>query len=265
MEQVSPGFGLDGYAKLFAISAPICVVLAFVFEWAYLRGLGLSFAEVPIQLTDYIKAALIWFPSLAISFFCYASYELLSKRIESWETEDEIVRKSANPSRLKKFRDSPYRFIAWNAGLVIVLWALLGEKVAAFEPFFVAPVLWMAFATWVFEHPNAISRTTRNVRLFFVFVPASLLLIYGIGFSRASEILAKPSATAAITVKVGSEKFHTYPVKLLRSYDKGFLVGWKDQRIGFIKAEEVVRIEYLVPRSNWRGLLCLFGWQRACL
>ena len=105
--------------KVLAEGAAVVVAIGFVvsvmYDWGFVRALSLDFAYLPTTTSDHFRSGLLWFPPLLVGVLLYVAVEFQFQRVERGLTEKEIVESSSNPERMRKFREGPWKLVAWTA------------------------------------------------------------------------------------------------------------------------------------------------------
>jgi len=240
------------------VAATAALVASVIHDWVYLSRLGLAFSDVPTSLADHGRSALIWLPPLGLGLAGVSVYELLTKRIEGWRTESEIVAASPNPRFFSLFRRSGDLVPLVAALLTIPAYVLLGGEAHGLQLGVVA--LWVFFLRWVYAHPR--SPLTRIGTLALLWGGLCIILVMFRGSADADAALTSTSPVRIITMKSDQRVMR---VTLLRTYEKGALVKRQDEpQIEFVFWSEIesFKIPY-TKHEPYVGLLCRV-WPSGC-
>lgn len=243
---------LDLIAKLVGLAASASLALSVIFDWGFYSALNLSFLEVPSELSDHVRSALIWFPKVVAAFGGLFVFEMLTRRIEQGMTEEEIVQSSSNPQRTKRLRDGPYKMGAYIAVFVVIAYVLLGEIFLGALPFGLI-VSWFMFSAWAQSHPRIIERRPLHFRVVAHFLPPIAIWLFFSGYGDAVRIFHNTTPDLKLTV---ANTTSLEPVTLLRQLDRGLLVKEANNTISFRPWSEIKKVETSGRYVPSKGVLC---------
>ena len=233
---------------LSGIIGSLSVIVSFVYDWGFFAALGISFADAPTTISDHIQSWLVWLPMAVTAALVTLAMELLNRRVEGGMTEDEII-VSSSPW-VRRFRNSPYYFVALMGPLVVVLWVLFGE--IYFASLTVGlPICWFIFSRWVFGHPTVSERHSQLFRLFVHWVPAVVVWVFFLGINSTED----PTIYTIHADNASSGR----QVELLRSFEKWLLVREEDKTIAWIPITVVDRMQVIKTPQPFPGLVCMFS------
>ena len=258
-------FSFERIGALAAAIAPISIIVSFVYDWGFFFALGVSFAEAPTTITDHVRSWLVWLPWLAPATIILFGIEFLTRRIERGMTEDEIVESSSNPSRTRKLRNSPGRFISYLGPVMIICWLLFGDLFS--DGFFAGlAICWFMFAASVLYHPTVKHLYPRSLSLCFFYIPAIAVFVFYWGYSSAHTKTAYTPVSYKIYTATASDSTKPSHIKLLRSFENWLLIRDNNKRITWIRLGDISRMELVENRKPFvafAGLVCVF-WERLC-
>jgi hypothetical protein len=252
-------YGLDSLSKTVALGGTGCLLLSILYDWGFLRALGLSFATLPTSLSDHLRGALNWLPGALIYLGFAGIYELVSRRIEGGLTEEELIASSKRPTALRKFRESPQKAFGILTTAVIVLWIVMGDQFR--EGLWLAvPIAWMNFSVVIVSHKRLRERTPRRLLFGFAFLPAVVASVFLYGDHSGHTALKDSTAPAVSLVPEASDaKRH---LVLIRVFEHAAIVRDEGGTITVIRTPDILQIQP-PTQTPYKGLLCPF-WRRVC-
>jgi hypothetical protein len=250
-----PSVDVSSVAEAIGLLATGGFLVSIVYDWGFLRLLGLSFSDVTTSLADHFRTGLLWFPAVAASALFYFALEFQIQRFEKGLTEEEIISSSPDPEKTRRDRERPYRFLALICVFAVFTYIVVGEVFAAI-PVGAFAVVWFLFAAWCYESPLIQLRRSRAVQLAFYVLPAVLIVAYFTGRNDALNAAFRMPRPVAVSVVGASDDLKgTY----LRPFDQGMLVLLPDSRVSFVAWSDVRSYAFSEGLEPYRGLLCTFG------
>lgn len=249
---VSLGAVAEGIAATIAVGFLISVV----YDWGFVYALGLNFEYLPSTTTDHFRSGLLWLPPFLALVALYVAVEFQFQQVERGLTEMEIVENSPNPTRLRRFREGPYRLLEWAAPLALISYLLIGDALASGLPLFLS-ILWFVFARWCYSAPLIQMRRRRDVQLAFTFLPIIGILAFFTGYNAALDAASRKPIE--VTVSRGDSAVSG---RILRSFERGILLLGKDSAIRFLPWDHISAIENEKKYVAFRGVLC--EWFKKC-
>lgn len=155
---------IDLSVKLTGLIASISIVASLIYDWGFLFALNLTFLDIPSNIADHVRSALIWFPKVFIGLAAFFLLEMFLRRMERGLTEEEIIKNSSNPERTRLIRESPFNFIIIIAIFMLIAYVLVGDIFLDGLALSLM-VLWGTFAGWANNHPRIIERRSRHLML----------------------------------------------------------------------------------------------------
>lgn len=246
-----PASILDEVTKILGLLAAVSLGLTLFHDWGFLMALGLDYSDVPTSISDHARGALNWLPFASISLGAGVLWHALNRRLEGWQSEEEILKGERHPEKHRWLRRSPVLFAQGMGAVGIVLFALFGERFIE-EGFFGAIVLWPALAGWIFGHPRAAQRIPAKVLVLIMLLPVVLMIAWARGWHNGVEAQRQP-ARAQVTF-VGSPK--PVPAAIYRYLDRGVLVRIGSGTAEFRQWNAVDKIAVQAERGAIRGVVC---------
>lgn len=198
--------------------ATSALILSITYDYGFLTYLGLSFRDLPTNLSDHIRTSLIWGPTFVIGVICVLLFEGINSRIEGGATEIEIITRSSNPTFVFWLRRSPLYLILAVAISVPIL-AAFGVLIPIEGWQFSVVIIWFSLHNWVIGHEGVSDKispaTSKTVR----WVPPIMFFVAFQGAIDADRVLHKNSMEYV---------FHTSGADLngtlLRAFSEFYLV-----------------------------------------
>ena len=190
-------------------------------EWAYYLVIG---AEDFISMTspsDYTSATLRWLPALVLVSVVWVVLEMLTSRVEGFQTEKQLIQNSPNP-RLTNFLRVGGRYL----GIAGVIGGGFWYVAQAHNPLakaWVFPVAgcWTVFSVWFFSHPRVYHGLAKTGRRLLIFGPFLAALVITDGYDEAQGDLELPHGEYRIVHSNGKVEDD---VQLLRTTSNGILI-----------------------------------------
>jgi hypothetical protein len=233
-------------------------VISVVYDWGFIRALGMGFAELPTTTADHFRSGLLWFPPLAAAGLVYVAIEFQFQRVERGLTEKEIIESSRKPEWTRKFRGGPQKLFAWMTPLLVITYALVGDAYSTLPPWVLA-IVWMSFSDWCYSTPLIKQRRNRAVQLGFTFVPIIGILAYFSGYNAAIDAAFRKPVEVTLE---RPQPLQPISGSLLRTLDRGVLILPENKLIQFVPWNQVQGIVQKTSYHPFRGLLC--EWFKKC-
>ncbi len=235
-----------------ALIVAIGFIVSVIYDWGFLRALGLDFAFLPTTTADHFRSGLLWFPPLLGAVFAYAAIEYQFQRVERGLTEKEIIESSSNPEKMRKFRAGPWKMLVWIAPVSVVTYVLIGEGFASIPPMMLA-IVWLGFAEWCYSAPLIKQRRSKNLQRGFTFLPMFGILAYFSGYNAAVDAVTRKPIEVLVE---RAQPLKPISGNVLRSLDKGILLLTENYSIQFIPWNQVESILNKKAYVPFRGVLC---------
>ena len=241
-----------------AVIVTIGFVVSVIYDWGFVRALGLDFSYLPTITSDHFRSGLLWFPPLLGGVLLYAAVEFQIQRVERGLTEKELVESSSNPEGMRKFREGPYKLLAWTAPVYVVIYILIGDLFASLLPWTTA-IAWMGFAEWCYSAPLIRIRRDKNLQMVFTFLPIIGIIAFFSGYNAAIDAATRKPTEVAIE---RSEPLSAITGNVLRTLVKGILLLNTNSSIQFIPWNQVKSVVNKKAYKPFRGVLC--EWFKFC-
>jgi hypothetical protein len=240
------------------VSTPLVIVLSLTYEMFYFFGMGTSLSNTPLNTSDFLRGWLNWYPYIFGSVTGYIFLELTIRRLELWQTEEQIISSSSNPEALRRKRERPYVFGKYLGILFIFLFAILGEKFL-YGFCFGLTILVSYFLGWVLQgSPWSISSS--DLKKIFTFLIA-LIFLAAYSWKKGGDV-HKNSETQTV-YQVTSEK-STTPQKVIRIFDQWSLVHLNENNYAWVNHQSSTSIQFSADRAKFNGFGCNL-WDKLCV
>jgi hypothetical protein len=250
---MEPDKVLDTVAKGTGVLAVMALVLSVIYDWGFYYALNLGFIEVPTSIGDHIRSGLIWLPKALFAFFVGFAIEFMNRRIERGLTEEEIIKSSRNPERLRKFRRGPSVLFRILALTTVALFLLVGDVYRGLLPLSII-ICWAMFSEWVNNAPLLKVRRSEATRWLFHWLPMVFFFVFFMGYNNASDLVSKDIPQFKLSL---NESKGEVGVNILRQIERGTLViNPNSERMTFYPWSDVTKLE---PSETYKPYLGLLG------
>jgi tellurite resistance protein TehA-like permease len=214
---------LDKFSSMVAAATFVVLSLAVTHEWGYYAQFDPHIQGL-VAPSDYLKSALLWLPTIAITYFVMATFTVLQ-----WRAED--------------FRFGPQRgqwmvhLVGVNFLALAILSFFVSLPVDAWLVYSIAiAYVWSQIVGYVARHEEVPKRFTFGALVLIMFLPMGLAFAYSSGVREGSRDLFQRNEPTYTMISKGKEE-RTRSVILLRALEKGALVrdqadvqfyGWGD-------------------------------------
>ncbi|MBR0962237.1 hypothetical protein [Bradyrhizobium japonicum] len=235
---------LEKFPSMVAAATFIVLSLAVTHEWGYYAQFDPHIQGL-VAPSDYLKSALLWLPTIAITYFVMATLTVLQ-----WRAADFNLRPQRGEWML--------HLVGLNFVALSAISFFYNSPIEAWTVYSIAiAYLWSLIVGYVARHEEVPKRFTFGALLLIMFLPTGLAFAYSFGTSEGRRDLSKRNEpTYTLTIKGKYER--TRPVILLRALDKGALV--RDQNeVQFYGWGDVLSLQ-LSPQPSDSSHSCrLFG------
>src|SRR5207244_2549060 len=159
--------GLPG--MLLVLSSPAIFLGSVVWDWAYFGELGMGFADIPTSLADHVRSGLLWLPATTLMVILAFLNELVTRRIEGWRTETELITTSSHPVFIRRFRNSVPVLFGVLGYTIAALYVLLGDRFRQ-GLWLALLVIWSHLVWWLTFRPPRSTGRTFGIAFFVVWV-----------------------------------------------------------------------------------------------
>ncbi len=188
---LSLGTLAQGTSSALAVLGAVTLGLSVLYDYSYLKALGLNFAEVQTSIADHVRSALVWLPTMLGALAFVVLWELLTRRIEGFRSEDEIIGSSQNPTLLRKIRRGPDKALVVLACIFMLQQLLYSTSDSSWYVIF--SLGWVLVATGAATHDRIRPRLTLGTALMFVLLPFAAGGIGYVGFTQAERAMKSPA------------------------------------------------------------------------
>ncbi len=249
---------LGTLAEGVAVAVAAGFVVSVIYDWGFFYALGLDFAKLHTTTTDHFRSGLLWFPYLLFFLLGSVAIEFQFKRIERGLNEKEIIESASNPERMRKFREGPWKLMAWTAPLYVIIYVLIGDVFASILPLMLS-IVWMGFAEWCYAAPLIKIRRSRQVQFGFTFLPIIVIVAFFSGYNAALDATVRKPSKVTIERSAPSASVSG---NILRTFEKGVLILDDRNSYHFIPWNQVHAIQNNKPYKPFRGIAC--EWFKLC-
>ena len=239
--------------KLIGATAAVLLILSAAFDFSYLYALGISFEEVPTNVSDHVRSALVWAPKVAVYALAFALYEMGMQRIEGGLSEDEIVERSRNPKFTRLLRKSPRYFFIVVVATATVSDALINNSNRGL--YFGALLAWGTLSIWLVRHPRLGTRFSSTGGRLFVVLPIVGIWISFLGYNQGRAVLEKTSPVWTISQKLDSSQISQQLLGIRRFSSSAVIVS-VDRKVSVIPNESILSASVIRSAVDSPTRLC---------
>lgn len=244
---------LDNVTKSLGVVTALLLLLSTAFDFSYLYSLGLAFEDVPTNLSDHVRSALVWAPKAVVYALIFALYEMGMRRLEGGQSEDELIRRSPNPRFSRWFRKSPsYLF---GIGFVIFLISDLFLTNSSRGLYLGALVAWGTLASWVVLHERLGAAFSQTGRRLFLILPLLGIWVGFLGYGQGRAVLEQKSPNWAVVLK--TEKGNEFHQLLgLRRFSTSAVLVSVDGKVSVVPDEMILSTALVKSKIHSPNRLC---------
>ena len=214
-------------------------VIAFVLEWGYWNGFGVSYAEIPISARFLLHAALVWVPVLLVAALLYMAYEVVAVKFLGYQVGDDMLPPFYWPSE-------PTHKLNMLCGFFIgmFLYQLVFTKDVNFVLIY---ILWTYVAyyclRYVFNH--TVFSTFKNTRIqVYLALSCSTPLLYCLGFYMSIHDSADADKMAVVEYKEEFSIAEKNVIVLRNNSDSIIAFSPHSRRLLVIPRDSVLGVSY---------------------
>lgn len=239
----------DGAGKVLAILGTFTTMLSVFYDHSFLLALGLGFAEVPTNLADHVRSAVVWLPALLPSLAFYALLDLLFRGITGFQ-------------RAPTSRREDYVMYALSALVIAYTFLLVRSNVWIYAMFFFG---WPLACIWAIRNPGWRAKLNRAgavvVVVAAVIVPMIGTGVGALGHMKAHDILAQEMPAWRLTIKA-EQGISTNVLALgIRRFSEASVVVLPDRSIQIIRNDQILAASTLGHTGRRTPLGCSwFSW-----
>lgn len=93
-----------------------------IYNYFYFLAIGINNFSIPISMIDYINNMEWYWIIPLILYFIYIEIPL--KKIENFQTEEELIKHSPNPEKTKKIRSFPFKMLCFISIIGIIIFII---------------------------------------------------------------------------------------------------------------------------------------------
>lgn len=194
---LSLGTLAQGASSALAVLGAATLGLSVLYDYSYLKALGLNFAEVQTTIADHVRSALVWLPTMLAALAFVVLWELFTRRVEGFKSEEEIIGSSKNPTLLRKIRRGPDKALVVFACIFMLQQLLFSTSDSSW--YLIFALGWVLVATGAVAHDRMRPRFTLGTALIFVLLPFAAGGIGYLGFTHAERAMKSPAKVWQVT------------------------------------------------------------------
>ncbi len=235
-----------------ALVVTYSVVVSIVYDFFFFIGLGINLSMTPIGPVDFLRGWMEW-TSKGMFYFIGLMIHFIVRRIESWKTEEELIKSTSNPEQMKKIREMPLKLIFWIAAALFSVYLIFGEVVYSVAILGII-VAGSFFISW-FLSGTTFSETVLHPKWSSLW---SVLIFCGVfGFHQGAEVMYQ--SPESLPLNTSSTSTDGLPV--IRLFDQWSLVRLNEKELGWYFHQSDRLIKFTPERRQFIGAYC-FYWQQ---
>lgn len=176
---------IERTGKILGILSAVTLSLSVFYDFSFLSALGLDFIEVQTTLSDHLRSAVVWIPPVLVAIAFVMLVELVTRRIEGFKSEEEIVSASKNPEKLRRFRNRPAQFGRVVFTALIIKHALFSTSSSSY--YLVFGIGWWLTSMAMITHKSMRGRFSRVTAFTFVLFPTVVCAVGYLGYTKAEK------------------------------------------------------------------------------
>ena len=239
---------LDGASKLVALLGTAFLSLSVFYDFSFLSAIGLTFGDVPTTISDHVRSAIVWAPSIIVFGGMGAAWG-------AWESADR------RPGSVGKTRN----WLERNQGRAIMVLAVatIAMQFGGAAWFYFAFVgLWLEFFGPPVARKWVVSSSATTNWLVVGIVPALFAAIGGYGYVEGDLLLRASDPRWEVTFK--SEKgTETKRYLGLRRFSSASVLVDTERRVSVVQSDLIQQVSSLRDGTHeslvcrWLGQNCL--------
>jgi hypothetical protein len=249
------------FTSTLAALGTVSLLTSYIYNYCFFWGLKDDFSHVAITFGDVSQSFLYWLPGSFVFFIIIILTILLFDPFRPIKTSNDLTNLKKDLGGITFLRKSlPY--LAALSCIVYILGGDIMESSARNGIFFLF-LLATLYAgdnlpTFLVKHSIIKSEQILISRIF-IYYSIAFLGYSGLhGYDESQKLLNATPTTAIITVN-SKDKINS---NILRTLDKGVLIGTKDSPIDFIPWSAITNIRIVSNSKMFRGVMC--KWFGSC-
>lgn len=229
---------IDNLGKWIAIASATSLCLSLIYDWGFFFALNMTFLEVPSQLSDHVRSALLWLaPVIGIAFIALI-FESITTKMSKEKSNDKIT-KEQTKNKQGIIKNTTLLKISLMLAMIapFTLFILYGEElIRLLSLSFIA--MWAYFCDWIFTKPRSTYFESKSIRIFTFIIPVIIFSTFCMGYEKSATIFN--AGYLRVTITTQSSTINS--AIIVRYLEKGILVGTQSNKIEFIQWPEIKSI-----------------------
>jgi hypothetical protein len=235
---------IESIPSLLGITSAMALIASVIYDWGYLKYLGVTFSEVPTTLSDHLRSTILWAPWGGLLVLAGLGIEAITRYLE-----ERLERTPSNPSNKldSVFQKVPYYvFLLFTIGVFLL--AILGAKIPLAVWQLSLTIFWLVLSSSNYVQRKLLGSFPIIFRSSIKFVPAVIIFLgfYGAITAEADQ----ESNSKCYRIYLNSETQNYIEAKHVRNFEKAILVTRRDMKIyEIISLDHINRIE-IIPEVD---------------
>lgn len=238
---------------LLGVVATILLIFSTAYDYSFLNALNLSFNEIPTNLSDHIRSAIVWLPEALIYILLFAVYEMSMTLMEKGQTENELINNSFFPRFTSLIRKSANYLFALFILLIIILQLFLTNSLQFL--YIVAILVWGSVALKIVTHERIGENLSAPIKRIIVTVPMIVFWVGSLGYTNGLRILSitKPKWTITTEDINGQQKIELLG---LRRFSDSAVIVDTNRTISVIRNKSIISTEFIYDSDSRETNAC---------
>lgn len=240
------GDTVETFGKWIAVLGSCSFGVSIVFDYGFYSALGMSFSDVPTQIADHVRSALIWLPIL---FFCVVGIAVLDVIQKAFFSSTFTDKKTGKRNSLAEFL-----FLVFLLFCQVMVF-LFGDEFAGLSLAYTI-YFFVSFSEILLAKPSLEKYNTTIVKFIYVTCPIIVIGFYSWGKTEAINHFHDQHRYSVIHSSDNTKE----KLIIIRELERGILVSDESRKITFLQWSEIKRIETIGRYFESIGMMCqLFG------
>lgn len=230
---------LDDFSKRLAAMSAVLLALSVVYDYFYVRALGLTFAQLPTTIADHVRTAVIWVPGVALVAFLGL--------LAGWTTQP-VPESQRGNHPIHKAVDRIF-FFGVVPSLVLISFFGPPEQAAILAALLIGILL-------IRSQPgagNVEARLGQGTAPQVFVLPAAFAMVAWLGWFQGAALSLADTPVAAVTIKQGTNESVIQATGLRRFTSSTVVV--EPTQITVLPSDSIMRVQY--QKRSQDSIACL--------
>lgn len=244
-----------------ATVATLSLIASLLFDWGYFTGLGLTFLQAPIGLTDHLQSWGIWAPWLLLIVVMFAVVTGIATAKYSGQKTEEQRQQSALIRDLSRSLSRSKDRLSWLRHLPVIslVASIVGVALMGTTFLPVATVSILLFGLGIFSRAEIVSSrgpVSPMYQSLMIAISAVFILVFYAGLLIGTIALANPEPGIALELKETNNVSSTYHGFVIRSFESWLLFEDSTGNVSWVNKDTIKTMRIEKWPEQGAGLLC---------